>query len=86
MLLQHSPSMVRMYSSLFSLYRIISGPGNLKLNTITDKFSGNAMRLEEIQRWLGVYTPTSLKTFKIPPLRPSIYEVLISASPGSSCS
>jgi hypothetical protein len=58
----------------------------LKINTITDSFSGDNKRLEEIQRWLEVHTSTSLKTFKVPPIKPSFYEVLISSSPGSLCS
>jgi len=86
MLLMHSPNMVRMYSSLFSLYRIISGPGTLKLNTITDRFSGNDMVLKEIQRWLEVHTSSSLKAFKIPRLSPSQFEIFLTSSPGSLCS
>lgn len=39
----HSKShkVIRLYTNLFSLYRIILIPGKLKLETITDPFSGD---------------------------------------------
>jgi len=37
---------MRMYTTLFSLYRVISIPGKLKLNTITDPFIGNPLFLK----------------------------------------
>jgi len=36
-----NPSVIRWWLSLFSVYRVISIPGNLKLSTITDGFTGN---------------------------------------------
>jgi hypothetical protein len=36
-----SPSVIRWWLTLFSIYRIISIPGKLKISTITDPFSGD---------------------------------------------
>jgi hypothetical protein len=83
MILLHSPSLVRMYSSLFSLYRILSCPGKLKINTITDPFSGDVAYLKEIQRWITQHCVTSLKTFKVGFPKPSSLEVFLTSSPNS---
>jgi hypothetical protein len=37
----NSHKVIRLYTTLFSLYRIITIPAKLKLNTITDPFSGD---------------------------------------------
>jgi hypothetical protein len=47
-IVQGSCKVIRLYLSLFSLYRIISIPGKLKLNTITDEFNGNPLFLKLI--------------------------------------
>lgn len=43
-----SPTVIRMWLSIFSCYRIISIPSKFKLNTITDPFSGDIDMLEVI--------------------------------------
>lgn len=40
----------RLWLTIFSLYRVIIVPGQAKLNTITDKFSGNTSTLERLDR------------------------------------
>lgn len=50
-IVQGSCKIIRLYLSLFSLYRIISIPGTLKLNTITDEFNGNPLFLNLIGSW-----------------------------------
>jgi hypothetical protein len=42
-------SVIRFWLTLFSIYRIFSIPGKLKLNTITDPFSGNLSYLSSIE-------------------------------------
>lgn len=37
---QGSPSVIRWWLTVFSLYRVLNIPGKLKLSTITDPFSG----------------------------------------------
>jgi len=39
---------IRLYLSIFALYRIISAPVKAKLNTITDEFSGDAKFLVSV--------------------------------------
>lgn len=42
---------IRMYMTLFSVYRVISIPGKLKLNTITDPFTGDSLYLKMLGHW-----------------------------------
>jgi hypothetical protein len=44
---------IRMYMTLFSMYRIISIPGKIKLNTITDPYSGNSLYLKMLGGWFS---------------------------------
>lgn len=46
-----SPKVIRLYLNLFSIYRIISIPGKLKINTITDPFSGNSDYTKFVGQW-----------------------------------
>ena len=54
---------IRLYLTLFSLYRIISIPGKLKLNTITDPFSGNEQSLKGIENWMRNHSSSALQSF-----------------------
>lgn len=65
---------IRMYMTLFSIYRVISIPGNLKLNTITDRFSGNELYLKMLGGWFlrnsraligGFKLNRDLRTFRV---------------------
>jgi hypothetical protein len=54
---------IRLYLTLFSLYRIISIPGKLKLGTITDPFSGNESSLKGIENWMRNHSSSALQSF-----------------------
>lgn len=54
----------RLYATLFSLYRVISIPGKLKLNTITDPFTGSPLFLKMVENWLENNSLTALQAFK----------------------
>jgi hypothetical protein len=43
---------IRLYLSIFSLYRIIKVPFSPKLSTITDNFSGSGIHLDDFNWWL----------------------------------
>lgn len=45
---------IRWWLTLFSLYRIVRMPGKMKLNTITDPFSGNLKSLERVSMDLAL--------------------------------
>ena len=60
---QGSPSVIRWWLTVFSLYRVLNIPGKLKLSTITDPFSGNWERLAVIQDEIKVLTPTYFGEF-----------------------
>lgn len=47
-----TPSVVRWWLTLFSVYRIISIPGVLKLETITAPYGGRPEVLEQLSAWL----------------------------------
>jgi len=49
---QGNPFIIRFWLTLFSIYRIIRIPGILKLNTITDPFSGNIDDLNNLNQSL----------------------------------
>lgn len=54
---------IRLYLSIFSIYRIIKIPFNPKLNTITDNFSGSHIILSDFNRWLTINSSTILGRF-----------------------
>jgi hypothetical protein len=58
-----SPKIIRLYLNLFSLYRVISIPGKVKLSTITDDFSGNLQSLKNLENWIGIKSPSVLLSF-----------------------
>jgi len=62
----HSGShrIIRLWLTLFSLYRIILVPAKLKLNTITDPFSGNERFLEIVGNWMELKAPTIIQRFQ----------------------
>jgi len=47
-ILSGNSKVIRMYTTLFSLYRVIQIPGKLKLETITSPYNGDPKFLEEI--------------------------------------
>jgi hypothetical protein len=47
-ILSNNSKVIRMYTTLFSLYRIINIKGTLKLETITSPFNGNPEYLEQL--------------------------------------
>jgi hypothetical protein len=51
-IVQGSTKIIRMYLSLFSLYRIISIESKSKLNTITDSYNGSELYLNMFGSWL----------------------------------
>jgi hypothetical protein len=58
-----SQSVIRFWLTLFAVYRIISIPGKLKLNTITDPFSGSKEGLQRVSQELEALASNSLKMF-----------------------
>lgn len=52
--------------TLYSIYRILDCPGQLKLNTITDPFSGNPQVLDEVSAKLKVLTLSFKKRYTKP--------------------
>lgn len=63
-ILSGNPKIIRMYLSFFNLYRIISYPGTLKMETITKEFSGNSIFLEQFGGWLEKYTSPIIGKFE----------------------
>jgi len=55
-----SSSVIRYWLTLFSIFRIISIPGNMKLSTITDGFKGN---IDDLERLCNRVTRTGKKVF-----------------------
>jgi hypothetical protein len=53
-------SVIRLWLSFFSIYRVIKAPFKTKLNTITDAFSGNPDYLSELKRLV----PNGMKVFQ----------------------
>lgn len=49
----NSYRVVRLWSSIFSIYRAIRVPFTPKLNTITDSFSGSQYHLDDFNLWLS---------------------------------
>jgi len=62
-LLSNSKSIIRFWLTLYAVYRVINIPGNLKLSTITDPFSGNKDNLQRVSRELAALAANSLKMF-----------------------
>lgn len=58
-----SKSVIRFWLTLFAVYRIIDIPGKLKLETITDPFSGSKDELQRVSHELGALASNSLKMF-----------------------
>lgn len=56
-----SASTIRWWNTLFSVYRVILIPGDFKLNTITDKYSGDPDALVSMAEELGVKAKSLLR-------------------------
>jgi len=54
---------IRMWLSIFSLYRIVKIPFTPKLSTITDKFDGSNIVLDDFNRWLTINSKQLLLRF-----------------------
>jgi hypothetical protein len=48
---------IRLWLTLFSIYRVIKIPGKLKLETITASFTGNSSELGLIESWMERNAP-----------------------------
>lgn len=59
----NSPRITRLWLSIFSLYRVIKVPFNPKLITITEKFSGSNIVLDDFNRWLTITSSNLLTKF-----------------------
>jgi len=60
----NSHRVIRLWLTLFSLYRVIRIPAKAKLNTITDGFSGNPKFLEIVGNWMEFKGPAILQRFQ----------------------
>jgi len=65
-ILSNNVKVIRMYTTFFSLYRVILIPGKLKLSTITDAYTGDPEFLKEFGGWLSYNTPSIIGKFKVP--------------------
>lgn len=54
---------IRLWLSIFSIYRVIKIPFTVKLNTITDNFSGSVFHLVDFNRWLEFNSKHLLQKF-----------------------
>jgi len=85
LIMRGSSSVIRYWLTLFSLYRIISIPGQLKLNTITDAFSGQDDLLGSYTDYLqGTSKSLISKIMKLPTFKQSEIFMINKASPTSS--
>lgn len=82
-----SKSVIRFWLTLFAVYRVISIPGKLKLNTITDPFLGDQKELQRVSHELAALAANSLKMFDLSILKSNPGLLLLeSASPTSKVS
>lgn len=69
---ENHPGTIRLWLSILSIYRILKGPLNPKLNTITDKFSGDPSEILKIISESQKVITSNLGLFnKLPSLRSS---------------
>jgi len=62
-ILSGSSSIIRYWGSLFALYRVIRIPGKLKLETITNPFSGDEFTLTRGITWLSAFAESQIFRF-----------------------
>jgi len=79
-------SVIRLYLSLFSLYRVILIPGKLKINTITDPFSGDITSLKGIENWMRNHSSSALQSFCKKSYLKAMDKFLISEKSSPTCS
>lgn len=60
-IMDFDPWTIRIWSSLFWLYRVIDIPGKLKLGSITKPFEVNYLIVVEWARWIGKFLPVFLE-------------------------
>lgn len=80
------PSIIRWWLTLFSLYRVIKIPGQLKLSTITDPYQGDKTFLSELCNILPGFSQRVLKDLIKGDIVPGRTLYLEKASPSSSSS
>jgi len=96
MLINHSPSIIRWYLTLFSVYRVISVPGVLKLGTITDpltvaveginRVAAEVVKLVPLARFDKQLLQTTETPFKVGRTGLPVWTLLESASSTSKVS
>lgn len=59
----NSVKVIRLWLTLFSLYRVIIIPSKAKLNTITDPYSGSQEQLDEMVNWMQHNAAVVLASF-----------------------
>jgi len=60
-----SLTVIRFYLSLFSIYRIFKIKCKAKINTITDPFTGDQIKLDDFNKFLELLTPRLVTNFPI---------------------
>jgi hypothetical protein len=78
-----STQVIKLYLTLFGLYRVIKAPGKLKLNTITDGYTGRTDYLVNI---LDKFSQLSKKFIHMPRLSGIQIQFLQTSSPSSKIS
>lgn len=58
-----SYKVIRFWSTLFSLYRVLQCPNFLKLKTITDPFSGSEEILDKVEQWVTMRSSPLLERY-----------------------
>lgn len=81
-----SKSVIRLYLTLFGVYRIISIDPIAKLNTITDSFNGDPVFLEMASSWFADNCKARLGSIKYTDLTVRKFRFSHSASPTNSVS
>lgn len=82
----HVPT-IRFWLGLFNLYRVLKAPGELKLGTITNKFTGSKDGLRSLMRLSRTFNPFSVFTKELTlSLAPTEFIMSRSASPSNKVS
>lgn len=82
MIRMNHPGTIRLWLSILSIYRILKGPLNPKLNTITDEFKGSSEEINKIISESLQVVKSCKGLFKsLPPLSAHNIERILSAGP-----
>lgn len=82
----HAPT-IRLWLSILSIYRILKGPLNPKLNTITDKFEGSSVVIDQVIEKSSIIYSINKRLFKdLPSIQATRMTKLLTAGPNGPVS